>query len=101
MGLSLWSIMHESYRTRMTVTVPVYFYNVSQDARVQAPEHIHVTLSGTHAHLRKLDTQALALHIDGSKLKHGMNSIDVTTRQLLLPPEINLVHYTPLHLINS
>lgn len=91
--------MHESYQARITIPVPVCFYNLSPTAHVEAPEHIHVTLTGTHAHLRKLDHKALALHVDATKLTNGMNSVDISTRQLLLPPEINLVHYKPLHLL--
>lgn len=99
MGISLWSIMHESYQARITIPVPVCFYNLVSGAQIKAPEQVHITLTGTHAHLRKLDQKALALHIDAGTLKHGMNSIDINTRQLLLPPEINLVHYKPLHLL--
>lgn len=98
-GFLLWSVLNESQRARVTVSVPVCFYNMPTTGNIKAPEQVNITLSGTHSQLRNLDTQALAIHIDGTKLQQGVNVIDMTPEHLLLPPEINLVKYKPMHLI--
>lgn len=98
-GFLLWSILNESQRARVTVTVPVCFYNVPANGTLKAPEQIEVTLSGTHSQLRNLDVQALAIHINAAQLQEGNNVIDMGAEHLLLPPEINLVKYKPIHLI--
>jgi hypothetical protein len=98
-GFLLWSILNESQRARITVTVPVCFYNLPSSGAIKAPEQIQVTLSGTHSQLRNLDPQALAVHINAAQLHEGVNVIDMSSEHLLLPPEINLVKYKPIHLI--
>lgn len=81
------------------MSVPVCFYNMPENCSVKAPDAINVTLTGKRAYLRSLDTQTLAIHIDAQTLTKGMNAIDLTCQHLLLPPEINLVKYKPMHLI--
>lgn len=89
-----WSILHETSRVTITTTVPVCVYQAPEHLTLQAPETIQITLSGTPAVLRQVELSALALHLDGSLLHEGMNQISFSEAQLLLPPHINLVHYS-------
>lgn len=98
-GFICWSILNESHKHSTKLMVPVSFYHVPEGYTIEAPEQIQITVMATLNQLRNLDTENLALHIDGSRLCEGMNAIDITAQQLLLPPEINLVKYKPVHII--
>lgn len=89
-----WSILHENSRVTITTAVPVCVYQVPEHVTFKAPEMIQVSLSGTPAMLRQLDLTALTLYLDGTLLHEGMNQISFSESQLLLPPHVNLVHYS-------
>lgn len=91
-----WSILHETSHITITATVPVCFFTVPEQTQIKAPEVVHVTLSGTPAVLRSVDLSALAIHIDGAELHPGLNQIAFNESNLLLPPHVNLVHYTTI-----
>lgn len=97
-GLMTWSILNETYRSHLTLTVPVCFYNVSQQYTISAPEQAYITISGTPAQVRNLDQKSIAVHIDAQKLVPGTNVIDMTSKNLLLPPQLSLVKYKPIQL---
>ncbi len=97
-GFTLWSILNESQQARTTLAVPVCFYNIPDHCSITAPESVTITLAGKHTSLRTLNTKTLAAHIDAKTLLPGTNVIDMTSEQLMLPPQINLVKYKPLRL---
>lgn len=97
-GSIVWSILNESYRAHLTLAVPVFFYNVPETAAITSPEQLRITLSGTHSAIRALDEQAVAAHIDAQKLTAGKNVVDITAKNLLLPPEVSLVKYKPIQM---
>lgn len=97
-GFILWSILNESYRAHLTLAVPVCFYNVPEKSAITSPEQTQITLSGSHTEMRNLDPENIAVHIDAQKLVAGTNVIDMTSRNLLLPPDLSLVKYKPIQL---
>jgi len=98
-GATLWAILTESHQTQLQVNVPVCFYNVPEQCSIKAPERVMVTLMGKITDLRHLIVDELAIHINAEQLAPGLNSIDMTSQHLLLPPTINLVKYKPIHLL--
>jgi hypothetical protein len=89
-----WSILHETSRITITTTVPVGLYQVPETYTLKAPEAVQISLMGTPAALQTVDLSELTLHLDGTLLHAGLNQITFTEANLLLPPHVNLVHYT-------
>lgn len=87
LGFLFWSIMSDSFIATRWVTVPVCFYNIKRET-LKAPETILVELRGKRAHLKHLDSTSIAVHIDAQTLNTGVNTLQVDTRALLLPPSI-------------
>lgn len=98
-GSLLWSIMSESHRSHITLPIPLYVYNHASGMKIDGPESITVTLAGPRIALRKLDYTQLGAHVDANLLHAGKNTIALTARDLLLPDDIILVKYTPVHLM--
>ena len=67
-GFSVWVILGQMMVTSVWFSIPVSFYNIELISIV-APETILVHLAGKRMDLRALDTQQLALHLDGNQLK--------------------------------
>lgn len=93
-GIFFWSLLHQSHTTTITVHIPLYVYNLPDNAKIHAPETIDVTLSGPCTLLRSLDYKTLAVHVNAQKV-HPHTSLYIEAHDLLLPKGINLVHYTP------
>lgn len=86
-GFLFWSLLSDSFTASTWVTVPVCFYNATNQ-KIACEETIKVELKGKRAHLRNIKTEALAVHIDAQQFRAGPHSIMVTSEQLLLPPTI-------------
>jgi hypothetical protein len=95
-GFILWSILNESYRTHLSLGVPVCFYNVPEAGSLTAPEATQVTLSGKPSEIRKLSPENVAVQLDAQKLSEGKQSVPFTAQNLLLPPDVQLVKYKPI-----
>lgn len=98
-GIALWALLSESHQAYIQVRIPVCFYNVPEQYGIKGPEMVTVTLKGRISDLRHLNTEELAAHINAEHLAQGLNSIDMTSQHLLLPPTINLVKYKPIHIL--
>ena len=93
-GFLLWSTVNHLFTYSTWVTVPICFYNV--DAKqIDAPESMNIELTGKRAHIRHINHDALAVHIDASQLTYGTHQLTVTSNQLLLPPSITATTVIP------
>lgn len=95
LGFLSWFLLVNSHTETITKEVPLSFYGISKKWIVRAPEKVMVTLSGKRSYLRTLDINTLALHINGTKLKPGVQPINLSTHQLFVPNSIKLIHYIP------
>jgi hypothetical protein len=96
----LWSQLTRLHNHNLTVTVPVCFYGeAATTTQHDAPETITVTLQGKKRDIATLDKSMLAVHIDSTTLRPGINGIVLTSKNLFLPEAIAVVHYTPLPLV--
>jgi hypothetical protein len=98
-GYGLWYVLSRPIPTHVEMTIPVCFYNTPSDLSFQAPEAITVCLSGPRPLIAGLDKNALALHIDATKLSLGKNAVTITQDSLFLPNHIKLVSYVPSNII--
>lgn len=98
-GIGLWSLISASHETTLELTVPLCFYNVSDNYTIEAPENIKITLKGTRTRLKILAAEPPVVLLNAGKLKNDATKIILTSDELYLPPDIKLVHYHPLPLI--
>ncbi len=98
LGISFWIVWGESVSTQRSVNVPLTFYNIDR-SRLSAPETIRLSLSGKRIDLNNLDSNQLALHIDGENFVPGENLINIQHQQLLLPNSMRMVYYEPSNLV--
>ena len=97
-GFLLWSTVNHLFTYSTWVTVPICFYNV--DAKhIDAPESMNIELTGKRAHIRHINTDALAVHLDASLLSYGTHKCTISEKDLLLPPTISATTVIPHHLI--
>lgn len=93
LGYSVWVLLSQHHSIRITIDVPLCFYNTENDLIIHAPETIAVTLEGKRDLLRYCNTKLLAAHIDCMNLHEGTNIINISAQTLFLPEQIKLVHY--------
>ena len=94
LGYALWQIFSYSYKIETKLSLPLFFYNKADQALVQAPETIKVSLYGTRTELFKVASKG-SIHCDATTLSEGTQKIKVAEQNIFLPETIRLVHYTP------
>ncbi len=99
LGYLLWHILSAHQTVSRCVTIPVCFYNTSQEYTLKAPESLRITLRGKRSQFTDAYLNDLALHIDAASLSKQTTILPVSSAQLFLPESIALVHYVPSPLI--
>lgn len=94
-GFMFWNVISESFTASRWLTVPVCFYNKSNQ-KIEAPETVMIELHAKRTHLRALDPSTIAAHIDVSTLIPGPQRLAISRDILLLPSTI-AVHETIPH----
>lgn len=97
LGFFAWFIVSRLHKTTVWVEVPLSFYNNHDHVVINAPESLHVQLSGYRDVIRSIDHDSLAVHIDIHDLNEGKNPIRVHAQNLFLPDLISVVNYSPLN----
>ena len=82
----------------LNLHVPLCFAGKINDYNLNAPEKIDILLKGKRADMYALDQEALAAHVNISKLLPGKHGILLTKQHLFLPKNITLVQYKPSNL---
>ena len=98
-GYALWATVSRHQQAQLSYTIPLCFYNVPPEWRINAPETIKVTLSAKRQFLGALRSDTLAIHINGHELCAGTQPIAIDSAQLFLPEPIKLLHYSPSPLL--
>ena len=98
LGFFLWTIIGDLFIHRKWLTVPVCFYNTSSK-NIKAPESVMVELEGKRSHLKHIQDDTLALHIDAERLFDGSHHISITQEQLLLPSTVTVTTVIPQSII--
>ncbi len=98
-GYSFWYILGSGHDTSIWLDIPLSFYGTPSYLTLHAPDTIAVNLVGKKTDLYNLDTDNLAAHINATEFVPGHQQISLTTKTLLLPETIKLVHYKPANLV--
>ncbi len=98
LGYSFWYIASYDQMVTLQINVPLCFAGAVENYTLHAPEKIDITLRGKRADVYALDKEALAAHINTSKLLPGKHGILLTEQHLFLPKNVTLVHYKPANL---
>lgn len=94
-GSSLWVMLSSLYTATIWIDIPLSFYNQHDTITLNGPETISVQLSGNRQHLRTLNKDMLAIHLDAQALHEGKNHIIINKNNLFLPESICVVNYSP------
>ena len=98
LGYSFWYIASYDQIITLQLNVPLCFAGTVDNYTLEAPEKIDVTLKGKRVDIYALDKEALAAHINTSKLLPGKHGILLTEQHLFLPKNVALVQYKPTNL---
>lgn len=98
LGYSFWYIASYDQTIMLQMNVPLCFAGATDHYALEAPEKIDITIKGKRADIYALDREALAAHINTSKLLPGKHGIMITEQHLFLPKTVALVHYKPTNL---
>lgn len=101
LGYALWYALSCNTICTRTLTIPVYCYNQTEQHQTESPESIDVTLRAARSFMRLVDDSSLAAHVDVRTLGKGTNYITLSHKELLLPQEISVSHYTPLLIVDT
>lgn len=99
LGYAFWCLLGSIQPITTQIAVPLCFYNTHDNKQLDAPEIVTVTLAGKRSHLRALDRNKLAIHIDAQDIETGTNPVAITSDTLFLPDTIKLVHYKPAPIV--
>lgn len=99
LGYLIWHILSAHQTTTRVLTIPICFYNTTQDYTIQSPETITITLRARRSLFTDAYLNNLALHIDAQQLTKQTTIIPVSAAQLFLPENVTLIHYVPSPLI--
>ncbi len=94
LGFLLWSTVSDLFTQSIWISVPVCFYNTNQE-KISAPETISIELAGKRSHIRQINKDTLALHIDARTLHPGDNHLTITRDHLFMPPSISVATVIP------
>lgn len=94
-GYHIWLILGSWIPAYRWIEAPLCFYNTAENIQLNAPESVLIAVAGQRTTLANLDTCALAVHIDTHTLVDGNNALILSDHQLLLPPHIHVVDWSP------
>lgn len=95
-GYSIWAALSSTQTIHVAQEIPLAFYNVPDSWHLQAPDTVTVNLVAKRAHLRKLSTEKLTVHLDAATLKPGENRINLHDASLFLSKHIAVDYDSPL-----
>ena len=98
LGFGLWSIMNDLFTQSKWFTIPVCFYN-TESHHIKAPETVTLELTGKRAHLKRISSDTLAVHVDAKSLQQGDNLLRITHDLLLLPQTLAVTTVIPQSVI--
>ncbi len=99
LGYTFWFILGHSQTIKTELTVPICFYGANPKMQIEAPETVHIELSGKRTIMQTVDLSNLAIHIDVRDLVEGSQPIEITQEKMFLPESIKLIHYSPAQIV--
>ena len=99
-GYALWHTTSKYQKITLTKDIPICFYNVPTDIKLDAPETISVTYQGTRENVF-LTVFDSAVHVDAQNMHEGDHYQNITREQIFLPESVRLLDYIPTQIAFS
>ena len=96
LGVLCWLKYSHDTPVLCWITLPISFYNTSEDHKIDAPEHIQAHIRAKRTDLYLLDASKCAIHLDAQHLAAGINKVHITPGDICLPEAVTMVNYSPL-----
>ncbi len=94
LGFMLWSTVSNLFTQSIWVTIPLCYYN-KESKTITGPETIAIELTAKRTHIRHIQKDTLAAHIDAESLHPGANRLAITRDHLLMPQGITVTTVIP------
>lgn len=95
-GYAFWIMLAQVQTIELNIKLPISFYNLPANLKINSPENIQVNLSGKRSDFYNLDITKLAVHINLEHIsKDGNYNINVTPENIFLHNKIKLLNYVP------
>lgn len=96
----LWMAISNEPRTEVAITVPIEFQHVPQDIEITTEKipQAQVRVSGPGRVVRNLADSDIHAIIDLTGVHPGERTYDLTSRQIHVPPEVEVVQIGPTRL---
>lgn len=98
-GYTFWYVFGHAQTITTELNVPLCFYGAQETMNIQAPDMVHIELTGKRSIMNTVDLKNLAIHIDAQELIPGAQPIRISQEKLFLPESIKLVHYSPAQIV--
>lgn len=96
LGCCVWYFFGNLHHRIITISVPLYFYGIDTKHSIDAPSDVTISIEGPRNTFLSLDTNSLALHVDGTTLKEGKQPLNIFSQaQLFVPSTIKLIDSNP------
>ncbi|HBD07488.1 MAG TPA: DisA protein [Syntrophobacteraceae bacterium] len=95
--IAVWLGFTRGRDTTLSMTVPVEYYNRPSNLEIleTSVNDVKLQLSGSSALIRSLNPAQVEVRVDLSKAMEGVNTIPVSTKNIVLPPGISVSRTDP------
>ncbi len=93
-GYSLWLGFTEHHKIQKTISVPLTFFNVLDDIKIEAPETVQLSLYGTRRALANAHYKA-SIHCNAAQYTQEKQILTLHNQQIFLPKNVRLLHCIP------
>ncbi|HAA03748.1 MAG TPA: DisA protein, partial [Syntrophobacteraceae bacterium] len=95
--IAVWLGFTRGRDTTLSMTVPVEYYNRPSNREIleTSANDVKLQLSGSSALIRSLNPAQVEVRVDLSKAMEGVNTIPVSTKNIVLPPGISVSRTDP------
>ena len=95
LGLAFWHIFTHKYELQTCMTIPICLDNAPTNSKISSPEAVVIKVFCTQNNILSLKENNCMLHVDASKLKNGVNKINIKHENFFLPPGVTLLNTMP------
>lgn len=99
-GYAFWIMLAQLQVIELNLKVPLSFYGLQNNLKVDVQEDIEVHLTGKRIDFYKLDMSKIAVHVNLDNIKeNGKYNIKLLSENIFLHNKIKLLSYSPSNLL--
>lgn len=91
-GVAVWYIATEHRVYEKKIAVPVCFYNLRDEVKLNAPESVTITVAGTRRKLLALKPEDCSLHLDAEMFEKPLTCKAINSVDFFVPESVRVVH---------